>query len=125
MANEVEELKRKIISFDYAKKIQELGFNEPVISLYEIENKKLIFVQRTSEDFDGYIKAPKVSDSIIWLKENFGITCSMELYLQGDNEKYVVTFPNYIFRDFESLSFENAENKLLKELFEIIKIKNH
>lgn len=95
----------KIVTFDQAKKLKELGFEEetskeyrtPVVRIFE--GGKAKFVEREPDvydtgkhasfygdvSYDNYTPAPFINEALDWIREEKGIACGAGLNINSDN----------------------------------------
>lgn len=93
-----------LCSFEQAKKLKELGFDEethkeyrtPVVRVFESGKAK--YIERDPDVYDtgrhasfygdvsyeNYISAPTVSDALDWVREEKGVMCAVELIRQSN-----------------------------------------
>jgi len=67
-----------ILTFEQAKKLNDLGFNDWTLylfdSFYKTEHTAYDFVIQANKS-EGYYKRPSVSDALQWIRDNKGIIC--------------------------------------------------
>lgn len=128
----------KIVTFEQAKKLKELGFDEethkeyrtPVVRVFESGKAK--YIERDPDVYDtgrhasfygdvsyeNYISAPTVCDALDWVREEKGIECGVHPYAiyedMPDGDQHFVKW-GYKYVAFQGLSeWQNMD----KEVFD-------
>lgn len=105
----------KIVTFEQAKKLKELGFDEethkeyrtPVVRVFESGKAK--YIERDPDVYDtgrhasfygdvsyeNYISAPTVCDALDWIREEKDIACSVHLMMKLDDDSNKLIADNY------------------------------
>lgn len=95
----------KIVTFEQAEKLKELGFEEetskeyrtPIVRIFE--GGKAKFVEREPDvydtgkhasfygdvSYDNYIPAPFIHEALDWIREEKGIACAVGLNVNSEN----------------------------------------
>lgn len=62
------------IPFNEAKKLNEMGFNDPTYGYYKGHNKELSNLSYYDEDLDGYYRAPSYQQAFKFFRDNHNLT---------------------------------------------------
>ena len=108
----------KVIPYQQALELKQLGFNEPCLGSYYHAGKKLdIPASFKYIDYGEYnVLAPSYSQSFRWFREKYGLYQHIEYIKAADRyDLWVGHYMRY------TKTYEEAELACLKELIEIVK----
>ena len=134
-------MKKEFVPYEHALELKLLGFDEPCICCYDIEEKVLFHCLVNNVENNTLIdcniglnpkediKAPTFSQAFRWFREKYNIEVTIRPVPKFDIDKSreVVFYIDGIFisnlRFTTDKSYEEAELECLKKLIEIVKSK--
>jgi hypothetical protein len=126
-------MKNEFIPYEQALKLKELGFDEPCLAYYNI-NDELTFTIIVSQNTNSFwlanpsniISAPLYQQAFRWFREKYKLVALIDIgmhefsYKIFKNEKSITPFKDYL--DYNG-TYEEAELECLKKLIEIVNTK--
>ena len=124
---------KEFISYEQALELKELGFDEPCLAYYNI-NDELTFTIIVSQNTNSFwlanpnniISAPLYQQAFRWFREKYKLVALIDIgmhefsYKIFKNEKSITPFKDYL--DYNG-TYEEAELECLKKLIEIVNTK--
>jgi hypothetical protein len=126
-------MKNEFIPYEQALALKELGFDEPCLAYYNI-NDELTFTIIVSQNTNSFwlanpnniISAPLYQQAFRWFREKYKLVALIDIgmhefsYKIFKNEKSITPFKDYL--DYNG-TYEEAELECLKKLIEIVNTK--
>jgi hypothetical protein len=125
-------MNKEFIPYEQALELKELGFDEPCMAFYELNNREAMVVGVSQRYNDPSLLtitdfcAPLYQQSFRWFREKYNLICGVQY--MGKNkinwwDIYVVGHYNIHYEEMcmKHQSYEEAELECLKKLIEIVK----
>jgi len=119
-------MEREFIPYQEALALKELGFDEPCLGLWNLNNGKyevdIIGVCKYSKEFKyREVLAPLYQQAFRWFREKYKIRFFIQSGMSDLGEFFKVIFPDGEQRNMSYITYEEAELACLRMLIEIVK----
>jgi hypothetical protein len=124
-------LEKEFVTYEQAKSLKGLKFDEPCFGYYEdveLPNPFLV-ITKISDTQGGYFTfAPLKQQVFRWFREKYGLQAYLTTFLEmcrNDGDTYHVVVGGSWYPQLDSIDYEKAENAAIDKLIERAKQQNN